>query len=114
MFATVQTAWLVLMLLLPGVAAAQESLPKLIKRIQPAIVTIRGYEDEARKKWKQGTGFFINKEGHIVTNHFINEIRSENFTIRCRRFTVRGLPFPDAGPHGSPHLYRGSGASETK
>jgi len=55
----------------PNPSAAQESLPRLIKRIQPAVVTILGYKDDTKKFSKQGTGFFINKEGHLVTNYHV-------------------------------------------
>lgn len=50
-----------------GVAAAQVDLPKLIKQIQPAVVTVMGYDDQ-RRLIRIGSGFFINKEGHLITN----------------------------------------------
>ncbi len=46
---------------------SQENLPNLIKRIQPAVVTVIGY-DAKGKIIRLGSGFFINGKGHIITN----------------------------------------------
>ncbi len=51
----------------PGVSAAQVDLPKLIKQIQPAVVTVIGY-DAQRRIIRLGSGFFINQQGHLITN----------------------------------------------
>ncbi|MCX5891901.1 MAG: S1C family serine protease [Deltaproteobacteria bacterium] len=48
-------------------ARAQENLPQLIKRIQPAVVTVIGYNSTGRVI-RLGSGFFINDRGHLITN----------------------------------------------
>lgn len=58
----------VLLLMLPSFSInAQEKLPKLIKKIQPSVVSIITYDKDG-EPLSSGSGFFINKEGHIITN----------------------------------------------
>ncbi len=45
---------------------AEEGLPKLIDAIEPSIVTIQTY-DSSGKDLNQGSGFFINDQGYIIT-----------------------------------------------
>ena len=52
--------------------SAQEDLPTLIKRIEPSIVVIITYSDQG-KMLGQGTGFFVNREGDVITNHHVME-----------------------------------------
>ncbi len=47
-------------------AWAQENLPQLIKKIQPAVVTVIGY-DTNNKVVRMGSGFFINNHGQVIT-----------------------------------------------
>ena len=49
---------------------AQENLPAIIKKIQPSVVTILTY-DEHGKGLMQGSGFFIRKDGDIITNRHV-------------------------------------------
>ena len=51
-------------------ARAQENLPKLIKKIQPAVVTVIGY-DANGKVIRLGSGFFIDGNDHIITNRHV-------------------------------------------
>ena len=48
-------------------ARAQENLPHLIKKIQPAVVTVIGFNANG-KVIRLGSGFFINDHGQIITN----------------------------------------------
>lgn len=50
----------------------QESLPKLIKKVMPSIVTIITYNDAGEMK-AQGTGFIVNPTGNVVTNRHVLE-----------------------------------------
>lgn len=51
----------------------QESLPVLIKKVESSIVVILIYNREG-KILGQGSGFFINKEGDVITNfHVLQE-----------------------------------------
>jgi Flp pilus assembly protein TadD len=49
---------------------AQENLPAIVKKIQPSVVTILTY-DKNRKGLSQGSGFFIKKDGNIITNRHV-------------------------------------------
>jgi Tfp pilus assembly protein PilF len=51
---------------------AQENLPAIIKKIQPSVVTILTY-DKNEKGLKQGSGFFVRKDGAIITNRHVLE-----------------------------------------
>ena len=54
-------------------AFGQENLPVLIKKVEPSIVVILVYNREG-KILGQGSGFFINKEGDVITNfHVLQE-----------------------------------------
>jgi hypothetical protein len=51
---------------------AQENLPAIVKKIQPSVVTILTY-DKKGKGLLQGSGFFIRKDGDIITNRHVLE-----------------------------------------
>jgi S1-C subfamily serine protease len=51
-------------------AQSQHSLPALIKKIQPAVVTITT-SDNSGQPLAQGTGFFVSAEGHLITNYHV-------------------------------------------
>ncbi len=51
-------------------AIGQENLPALIKKVEPSIVVILTYNREG-KILGQGSGFFINQEGDVITNYHV-------------------------------------------
>jgi tetratricopeptide (TPR) repeat protein len=51
-------------------ALGQEDLPVLIKKVEPGIVVIVTYDQEG-KILGQGSGFFINQEGDVITNFHV-------------------------------------------
>lgn len=51
-------------------ARAEVNLTKLVKKIQPAVVTVITY-DINKKVLLQGTGFFVDKKGHLITNYHV-------------------------------------------
>jgi hypothetical protein len=50
--------------------AIEENLPSLIRRIKPSTVIIYTYDDKG-ESLKQGSGFFINQNGDVVTNYHV-------------------------------------------
>ena len=65
-------AFLFLILVISPIVG-QENLPVLIKKVEPSIVVIFTYNKEG-KNLGQGSGFFINKEGDVITNsHVLQE-----------------------------------------
>jgi serine protease Do len=50
-----------------GAARAQESLPELIKKVSPAVVTVAGFNAQG-KVIRIGSGFFVDAQGHLITN----------------------------------------------
>ena len=59
-------------LCIPTLSQAQENLSLLVKKIKPSVVTIITY-DEQGKVIGQGNGFFIGKDGDVITNYHILE-----------------------------------------
>ena len=51
-------------------APAQEKLPEIVKKIEPATVVILTYDNDG-KIIGQGSGFFISEEGDIITNRHV-------------------------------------------
>jgi hypothetical protein len=61
-----------LAILFSPLATAQESLPNIVKRISPSVVVIMAY-DKNGDIVGQGSGFFINKKGGLITNRHVLE-----------------------------------------
>ena len=59
---------------LPGEAAsvnnAELSIGDLFNKVNPAVATVITY-DSGNNKFSQGSGFFINKDGHFITNYHV-------------------------------------------
>jgi tetratricopeptide (TPR) repeat protein len=51
---------------------AAENLPEIIKKIQPSVVVILTYDKEGQIS-SQGSGFFINEMGDVITNRHVLE-----------------------------------------
>ena len=52
-----------------GAAQARDSLPDLLKRVSPAVVTILVY-DSTGQRTGTGSGFFVSRN-HVVSNHHV-------------------------------------------
>jgi tetratricopeptide (TPR) repeat protein len=78
-------------------AHGQEDLPALIKKVEPSIVVIFTYNQEG-KILGQGTGFFIDKKGQVVTNyHVLKEgSRSEINTSDGQSYPVKAVIAEDS------------------
>ena len=81
---------IIIFFLLSGQTLALEDLPKLVKKIQPAVVTIITYDGRGKEK-SIGTGFFINSEGHFLTNYHVlkDAIRVEIKTHEGLSYTMK-------------------------
>ena len=57
-----------------GPAWSQDSLPALVSKVLPAVVTVVGF-NAAGKVMRIGSGVFIDPEGHLITNlHVISGV----------------------------------------
>ena len=68
----------------------QEGLPALVKRVEPSIVAIITYNQEG-KILGQGSGFFVNPEGDVVTNYHVlhGAVRAEVRTTEGKEYPVK-------------------------
>jgi tetratricopeptide (TPR) repeat protein len=57
-------------LLFPSWGFAEESIPALVKKVEPSIVVILNYDRDGTIR-SQGTGFFINQKGDVITNSHV-------------------------------------------
>lgn len=68
---TIRTIFLIaLMVATSKIAPAAANLTELVKSIQPAVATVVAY-DVNNNVANIGTGFFVNKYGHLITNHHV-------------------------------------------
>lgn len=67
-----QVLWIVFLLCFTFSTSslAEENLPSIIKRIEPSVVVILTYDKEG-KAMGQGSGFFINQDGDVITNRHV-------------------------------------------
>jgi len=69
-------------------ASAEVNLTELVKTIKPAVVTVITY-DINNKRLGQGTGFFVNKRGHLITNY---HVLKGAYTAEIKTFDGRKYP----------------------
>jgi Tfp pilus assembly protein PilF len=88
--------WLVLLLIIPIEAKAQDILPELVRRIKPSAVAIETF-DSRGEKLSRGSGFFIETD-RIVTNRHVLEgaFRAEVHSSTGAVFPVKGVLAVDA------------------
>jgi len=86
--------WLVGAAFITGPSAlwAQEDLPAIIKRVEPSIVVILTYNQQGQILG-QGTGFFVSKEGDVITNHHVLQeaARAEVRTNDGKTYAVKRI-----------------------
>ncbi|MGD0077961.1 MAG: tetratricopeptide repeat protein [Sedimentisphaerales bacterium] len=80
-----------LLLAFPFSAKADENLVELVKKVKPCVVLIETF-DKDNKPLAQGSGFFINNKGHIVTNHHVLK-----GAYRATVKTSNGMEYPVEG-----------------
>ena len=88
--------WLVLLLIIPIKAQAQDILPELVRRIKPSAVAIETFDSHG-EKLSRGSGFFIEVD-RIVTNRHVLEgaFRAEVHSSTGSVFPVKGVLAVDA------------------
>ena len=81
-----------LLLVISTTAIADEKLVDLVKKIKPAVVLIETFNKDNNPLGK-GSGFFINKKGHIVTNYHVikGAYRATVKTSSGKKYTVDGI-----------------------
>jgi hypothetical protein len=92
-----RTVIFMLILLLSAISGnAEQDIPSLVKKVQPAVVSIITYDIKGNK-FEQGSGFFINQSGKIITNwHVIKDASSATIkTATGAMFQVKGLVAKD-------------------
>jgi len=70
----------------------QENIPALVKKVEPSIVVILNYDRQGQIS-SQGTGFFVDKKGGLITNyHVLHEAdRSEIKTLDGQGYSIKGI-----------------------
>ncbi len=68
---------------------AETKLSRLTKKMQPAVVKVKIFNKD-NSQIGQGTGFFINKEGHLITSYLVIQkaYRSEIVTYEGKTYEV--------------------------
>jgi tetratricopeptide (TPR) repeat protein len=59
-------------IIVPAPAAGAADLSDLVRKVQPAVVTVLTY-DIHRRASGFGSGFFVDRQGHVVTNYHVVE-----------------------------------------
>jgi serine protease Do len=74
----------------------RNDLPGLVKRVQPAVITVMAYDAQG-KVLSQGSGFFITPGGRFLTNYHVlaQAARAEVKTAAGRCYPVKGVVAAD-------------------
>ncbi|MEZ5423306.1 MAG: trypsin-like peptidase domain-containing protein [Pyrinomonadaceae bacterium] len=82
---------ILLIVMLPAAAAAQDFLPELVKRIKPSAVAIEAF-DARGQTIARGSGFFVGADRIITNRHVIEgSYRAEVHLLNDKRVPVRGV-----------------------
>jgi tetratricopeptide (TPR) repeat protein len=83
-------------LLFPSWGFSEENIPALVKKVEPSIVVILNYERDGTIR-SQGTGFFINRKGDVITNSHVLQgaVRSKIRIFDGGGYPVKGITAED-------------------
>ena len=89
---------------------AQENLPAIIKKVQPSVVSIL-IVNNGGKVSGQGSGFFVNAGGDIITSRHVLEgaSRASIITSGGKAFPIKQVIAED--PDGDLHVGAAKGAA---
>lgn len=79
---------LILLMIFNFAVIARDSIPEIIKKIEPSIIVVLTYDREG-KLLGQGSGFFINENGEAITSRHVLE-----GAVRAEVKTIDGMIYP--------------------
>ncbi len=81
-----------LFIILASNSFAEVDLTNLVENIRPAVVTVITY-DKSKNPLSQGSGFFIDANGHLVTNYDVIEgaYHAEVTTHNGRKYPIKSV-----------------------
>jgi len=86
--------WLASILIISGLSLglAQQELPALVKKVKPAVVLIYTYDSNG-ELLGQGSGFFVNAKGEVITNYHLlyGAYRGEVRTTQGMTHNIKGV-----------------------
>lgn len=87
---------LVCLALFSSFSWSRETLPALVRKVQPAVATIHTY-DRSGKELMQGSGFFIDRDGTMVTSRHViaGADKVTVTTFDGKTFPIRGIVSED-------------------
>jgi serine protease Do len=86
------TIYGLLLIAVSDAVIAETDLTKLVKNIQPAVATVVAYDVNGNVA-SLGTGFFVSKEGHLVTNYHVlfGKFSAEIKTAEGESFRIKTI-----------------------
>ena len=83
-------------ILVPSLLFSQDNLPEIVKKVKPSTVVILTYDKDG-KALRQGSGFFISREGDVITNRHVllEAIKAEIKTTEGNTYTVKQVVAED-------------------
>ena len=86
--------WLAFILLVSGLflGLVQQELPALVKKVKPAVVVVYTYDSNG-ELLGQGSGFFVNAKGEVITNYHLLQgaYRGEVRTTQGTTYFIKGV-----------------------
>ena len=83
-------------ILVPSLLFSQDNLPEIVKKVKPSTVVILTYDKDG-KALSQGSGFFISREGDVITNRHVIQgaIKAEIKTTEGNTYPIKQVVAED-------------------